>query len=258
MNTHNTTDTTKVLHSFKVPCSVHIEGVDWYKAPMYRFFQGPKPTFLGAILFKRQMQLLNKLRETQPAHAQSGSATVSCSQYSKGGDSYCNTCGRFHKINGDSKASPTVNKTNGKTIDISVIKSIQKECETLHTTLPKLDSALIACATNPHLEFDLDEKGITTTVKTRQKVETITVNHDDFIAWCMVPDDSENSKKLDELMDVYFKSTESAHPPCSMSGSGSDEHHKAQNEQDAKGIEGVAGSIDDDVSESESFCKLFA
>jgi hypothetical protein len=181
--------------SVKVPCSIYIEGSDWYKSPMYRFFTGRKPTFLGSIIFKRQMQLMN---ETRAFQIDPKSITITCNA-SDG--TYCNYCGYKHKAN-----IPEQFTSPKDIINDSIKDAIKNECEKLDTHLPNPDSALVTCTTTPHIEFYLTQTKITVTVKTYDQTKSETVSYDDFVCWCMVPNDSQVAKKLDEVMEIYFKS----------------------------------------------------
>jgi hypothetical protein len=204
-----------------VPCYIHIEGVDWFKTPMYRFFKGPKPTFLGSILFKRQMQMMKESRTAVPKVNLTQTIDYNPlnnnnGQYCSG---YCQHCHRHVNFSIDATSSQ-----NDRIIDQSTIDNIVRECEK-HDTSPLLgqDSAYVTCAIKPHFGFEITDEEVTVTFKTYDSINTTKVSLDDFISWCMVPDDSNVSRQLDDLMEIYFaKSIIIASPSVTHAGTKSD------------------------------------
>jgi hypothetical protein len=202
----------KVVHATpptKIPCLVHIEGVDLFKHPMYRFFQFPKPTFLGGLFFKRQIQLFKKVTTQLSTLTMSLSSTQTPSSYASALKGRCDTCGRFRDISLVPGCSQTDLNGTTKLVDTNnsddILNLVTQQCEKYEDKLPHRDSAWVACATEPHFVFHLSDECIWTTLRTHESSETVKSTYEDFMTWCMVGDDGVDSS-LDGLVVKYLES----------------------------------------------------
>ncbi|KAJ1555801.1 hypothetical protein HK405_012773 [Cladochytrium tenue] len=183
-----------------VPCSIYISGIDWYTNPCYRFFTGPRPTFLAAILLNRALAYAAERAKEPPKNY---------STYA-----ICQTCNYGYTAR-DSCQTPTCrnfleHQSTPKFSSAELITALEAVCEEPPTadTLPPKCSAHRACNTAPHFRFAVADDGKVTAALAgvAGAPEPVVVTAEQLLRACLVEDDK-NGLKLDELMAVYVDKT---------------------------------------------------
>lgn len=182
--------------SSKIACSVYVDGMDWYRTPCYRYFEGNKPKFLASILYKHEIKIM---KDFQTSIANIKSAI-----------SLCGSC--IHRHNLSCTNPSCINTPIGKVeipkpeefVSKKLIAKIISECENPKAT-NNLENVRAACASKPHLKFEIDVKSIIKCIACyNDEKEEYKTSVSNFVAWCMFDnDDCVDSKRLDGIMVRY-------------------------------------------------------
>jgi hypothetical protein len=183
--------------SNKIACSVYVDGMDWYRTPCYRYFEGNKPKFLASILYKHETKIMKDF-QTSIVNIKLVAPPISFCGSCRSYNNPC--CTNTNCINNPKKVEiPKPEEFASK----KLIAKIIDECENSKAT-NNYESARAACVFKPHMKFVIDNASIKCIACHNNEGEGHETSISNFVAWCMFDnDDCADSKKLDGIMVRY-------------------------------------------------------